>query len=451
MAPTVRAVEPLLNLRGVSGLETLFAGIHLDFSRNQITSGSIQPGHFDDVQQLKAIDLSENALTMVPMIRNTWLQRLDIGGNLISDLPRGIFSGLPRLATLLMHDLANVRALPAGVLFQPENPLLDQIEMQRSGVVAVSPSAFNRTVLVEAADDRCAMLYPQDALDGMRGVRICVADVTRDAGILFDVTDGPTAIEVIVRIPAESAERHEREDGRYPLAPWCRSLDEDGASELGSIGVVSPAAIASCSTTLAESPAWNASAEMMCDVLPPAPVERLLGGTTRPLTGNDESTFCRLCPESNNASMCFFKRNRSERQRGSLLLLNASVVLEFTTTCTSQGHGVQVSSTFTTTGTTTTTASTADPDASNQQAQDSSNVLVPVAVCIVLAVMAVIVAAIVAAGHRRNRPKRALLRQIREMEAKLMAQAKATFYQSHKPRLLVEPDADVRFEQVSCA
>ena len=90
-------------------------------------------------------------------------------------------------------------------------------------------------------------------------------------------------------------------------------------------------------------------------------------------------------------------------------------------------------------------APAANPDASNLQAQDSANVLVPVAVFAVLAV----VAGIVATGGCRSCPNRALLRQIREMEAKLMAQAKAAFYQSYQARLLVEPDVVARFEQVS--
>ena len=130
------------NLTGVS---------HLYLGSNRLTTVAVEtPAFKADCQRatgLELLDLSDNWLAVAPTLEHAHLTALLLANNTMMTLiPRGAFAGLPNLKDLDLAGVTSLRHIGPGIFFQPENPRMERVRLSGSGVEAISPLAFNRTL-----------------------------------------------------------------------------------------------------------------------------------------------------------------------------------------------------------------------------------------------------------------------------------------------------------------
>lgn len=136
--PTLMDVESDFNPS--SDNESLL--IRLD--HNRLTDNSISASTFAHIINLRELDLSYNRLLSVPYFRHSHLEILRLSGNPLLLLPPGSLKDLPMLQEIYMDDVTTLKAIGAGFFYQRTNPLLNLVIMRKTGVVAISPFAFDK-------------------------------------------------------------------------------------------------------------------------------------------------------------------------------------------------------------------------------------------------------------------------------------------------------------------
>lgn len=317
-------------------------GFFLDLSNNDLTI--IPRGYIHNNWRVGCIDLSSNFLTSAPVIRNQWLKKLDISANPITELPRGIFSGLPRLQVLHARHLKLAHILLAGVLFQPENKALIEVQMQHSGIVTVSPYAFNRSYLVRDGD----RLFDCQSSTHTANVQYCTPNDTEHGPVRFylEGETGDKRVQCYARVKLDRSSSVTTVF--HPLLPVC-TCESNGINRMvnvhhDSLGCLPAEATTPTMACLDGSPVDNGRTHKICDILPRAAMRRVADSIfTRlafpnidPMNLDDiNSIFCKLCFNdtfSSMPSMCIFNLNGSG-EPDPIILPNISIIPEFTAPC----------------------------------------------------------------------------------------------------------------------
>ena len=292
--PTFRRREPVLRV-DLLLLASTDARLSILLQHNQIAH--IPAGHFDHIDALGVLDLSDNVLTMAPRISNPELQKLFLDRNPFSNLEPGIFGGLPALETLRLNGLSNVQVILAGVFFQPANPELNSVNMLDSGVVTVSPFAFSRTFTYAAVPcvvDSTTAGPPRCPARNMT----FQASSASSSGAGVDCT-----MAVVLDDPFRSSmffSERTTSSSDWRLVPICScpaNLTNHGWPDAGCID---RAAIQGCSDTLRGD-------QVQCDVVDPQNLHEIMleigNGPTSVASvvaamGPQDSVICRRCPAS---------------------------------------------------------------------------------------------------------------------------------------------------------